>query len=229
VGETTSNVEMAHKIHEQGQGKTAGPSRMSEVIEIIEAVVLAIVAVATAWSGYQAAQWDGRQALLYGQSSRMRITADSLATIGGQERIYDTTTFNAWLDAYARGDQKLAGMFERRFRPEYRAAFDAWLKTDPFNNPKAPPGPVFMPQYHNANESKAAKLNEQATTVFDEGTKARETGDDYVRITVFLATVLLLTAIGQRFRIAGVRTALLVVAFLLLSLGLWNLVHLPRI
>jgi hypothetical protein len=31
-----------------------------EVIEIIEALILALVAVATAWSGYQAAAWAGK-------------------------------------------------------------------------------------------------------------------------------------------------------------------------
>ena len=33
-----------------------------EAIEIIEALILALVAVATAWSGYQAAQWAGKRA-----------------------------------------------------------------------------------------------------------------------------------------------------------------------
>jgi hypothetical protein len=34
-----------------------------------------------------------------------------------------------------------------RFRPEFRPAFEAWLTTAPFNNPNAPPGPLYMPQY----------------------------------------------------------------------------------
>ena len=38
-----------------------------EVIEIIEALILALVAVATAWSGYQAAEWAGKRAEDYAQ------------------------------------------------------------------------------------------------------------------------------------------------------------------
>jgi hypothetical protein len=34
----------------------------------------------------------------------------------------------------------------KRFTPEYRVAFDAWLKLDPLNNEDAPPGPRFMPE-----------------------------------------------------------------------------------
>ena len=26
-------------------------------------------------------------------------------------------------------------------------AFEAWVATDPFSNPEAPPGPSFMPEY----------------------------------------------------------------------------------
>jgi hypothetical protein len=36
-------------------------------------------------------------------------------------------------------------MLVRRFSPEYRTAFDAWLKTDPFTDPSAPPEPGYMP------------------------------------------------------------------------------------
>ena len=74
------------------------------------------------------------------------------------------------------------------------------MSTDPFNNAQAPPGPIFMPEYHNAKHEQFLGLNKQAADVADQGTKSGETGDQYVRITVLLATVLLITAIGQRFR-----------------------------
>ncbi|MGA8971991.1 MAG: hypothetical protein WB496_02180, partial [Pseudolabrys sp.] len=65
-----------------------------EAIEIIEAVILALVAVATAWSGYQAAEWAGKRAEQYAEATRLRVTAEGLVTLAGQERIYDSDTFN---------------------------------------------------------------------------------------------------------------------------------------
>ncbi len=67
------NIEIAHKLAESG----AGPSKTfgAELLEIAEAIVLALIAVATAWSGYHAAKWDGHQAFLYGTSSRLRVEA----------------------------------------------------------------------------------------------------------------------------------------------------------
>jgi hypothetical protein len=200
-----------------------------ETIEILEAVILALVAVATAWSGYQAAQWAGRRAENYAEASRLRVTAEGLATLAGQERIYDSDTFNSWLAAKMDDKEKAAEFFERRFRDEYRPAFTAWLRTDPFNNAQAPPGPIFMPDDYNAKHEQFLGLSKKATEVAEQGTKSGETGDQYVRITVLLATVLLITAIGQRFHFKTVRLVFMVLACLLLCLPLLQLLMLPRI
>jgi hypothetical protein len=201
----------------------------SELIEIIEALILALVAVATAWSGYQAAKWAGNRAEQYAEASRVRVTAEGLATVSGQERIYDSDTFNSWLTAKLDGKEQAAEFFERRFRDEYRPAFAAWMSTDPFKNAQAPPGPIFMPEYHNAKHEQFLGLNKQAAEMAEQGTKSGETGDNYVRITVLLATVLLITAIGQRFHFKAVRVVFMILAFLLLCLPLWQLLTLPRI
>ena len=103
------------------------------------------------------------------------------------------------------------------------------MKTDPLNNAQAPAGPIFMPEYHNAKHEQFLSLTKQAGNVTDEGTKAGETGDQYVRTTVLLATVLLITAIGQRFRFRSVRVVFMILASLLLCLPLWHLLLLPRI
>ena len=200
-----------------------------EVIEIIEAVILALVAVATAWSGYQAAQWAGKRAEDYSEASRLRVTAEGLATRAGQQRIYDSDTFNAWLTAKLNSKEKEAEFLERRFRKEYNVAFTAWMKTDPFNNELAPAGPIFMPEYHNATHDQFLEFNRKAADVADQGTKCGEIGDQYVRITVLLATVLLITAIGQRFHFRVVRIVFMILAWLLLCLPLWQLLSLPRI
>jgi hypothetical protein len=46
--ESTSNVEFAHKIHESGHHHASPADRRAQWVEIVEAVVLAIVAVSTA-------------------------------------------------------------------------------------------------------------------------------------------------------------------------------------
>lgn len=216
------------KLNQVRENDRSSQSRF-EIIEIIEAVILALVAVATAWSGYQAAQWAGKRAEQYAEASRLRVTAEGLSTLAGQERIYDSDTFNSWLAAKLDGKEQAAGFFERRFRDEYRPAFAAWLGTEPFKNAQAPPGPIFMPEYHNAKHEQFLALNKEAADMAERGTKSGETGDQYVRITVLLATVLLITAIGQRFHFKKVRLVFMVLAWLLLCLPLLQLLMLPRI
>jgi hypothetical protein len=218
---------VTRKLNEVRENDRSSQSRF-EAIEIVEALILALVAVATAWSGYQAARWAGNRAREYAEATRVRVTAEGLATLTGQERIYDSDTFNSWLSAKVNGNEKAAGFFERRFRNEYRTAFTAWMATDPFNNPQAPPGPIFMPDYHDAKHEQFLSLNKKASELADQGARSGEIGDEYVRITVLLATVLLITAIGQRFRFRAVRVLFMILACLLLCLPLLRLVMLPR-
>src|SRR6266496_6304670 len=136
--------------------------RIERWFEVITAIMLGVVAVATAWSGYQAARWDGEQAAKYAQASALRVESTLYSTQAGQLALYDISVFNQWLNAYSHGETKQTGVYERRFRPEFRPAFQAWLATDPFNNPNAPSGPLVMPQYKLILAEKANQLEAQA-------------------------------------------------------------------
>lgn len=224
----STNLETAHKLSEpEGAGRHR--ERWHEVVEIAEVLILAIVAVMTAWSGLQAAKWDGQQSLLYGQANRDRFAADAASTLAGQQLSADASIFTAWLQAHAAGDKVLQATYVRRFTPEYRDAFQAWLKTGPFVNPAAPAGPGYMPTYHNSNEDAATQLNAHAAETFDRGTKARENAEKYVRDTVLFASVLFLIAIGQRFKAARGRIAIGTVAFGLLTFTVVSVLELPRL
>ena len=138
--EATSNVEFAHQVmrrHHHGSPR----DRRAVWVGIAEAVVLSIVAVATARSGYQAAKWDALSAKQYALVARTTVLSQEKETLAGQDRLYDITTFNSWIAAKTAGNEKLAMIYQRRFRPEYAAAFAAWQRLDPFTNPSARPAP----------------------------------------------------------------------------------------
>jgi len=228
MSESLSNVELAHKIFEHGHHPTSPVDRRAEFVEIVEAAVLAIVAIATAWSGYQVAKWDALSIQEYSLASRVTVLAQAKATLAGQDRLYDITTFNGWVAVKVSGRDKLAAFYERRFRPEYATAFAAWWKLDPINNSAAPPGPIFMSEYRNANSQEAANLVQEAQGHFEKGVSMRDTGDRYVKVTVFLATVLLLTALSQRFKVFGPRIAVVAVALVLLIVSTYWIITFPR-
>jgi hypothetical protein len=223
------NVEIATTLNERLLDRRVHRSQLEKLIEILEALVLAVIAIATAWSGYEAARWNGQQAELYGTSVKLTTRAQGLSLVSGQEQLYDTVTFNAWLAAKSSGLQRAAQLLERRFRDEYRVAFVRWMEMDPFKNASAPAGPIFMPEYRNAKAEEAKRVSSTASELFERGTLARNTADRYVRVTVFLATVLLLTATSQRFELKSVRTALSIMAAALLIAGITKILMLPHL
>ena len=192
------------------------------MVELAEGLLLAIVAVLTAWSGYQAALLNTRSAISYGTAQSLRSQSQSASTLGGQEMLYDATTFSTWLIAADSGNQELMRFIERRFRPEFKVAFDAWIATDPLHNPAAAPGPAAMPEYHNADMERASVLDSSAGWAFAAGNHQRDTADEYVRATVLLAVVLFLTALSQRFDIAFVRVAILGLAIAVFSFSVYT-------
>jgi hypothetical protein len=223
------NTEIAETLGTDHGRVEATRTRSDAIVEIVEAIVLAVVAVATAWGGYQAARWDGRQAELYGESSTILVEADQALTLGGQQRLLDVSTFNTWIEAQNEGKDDLAALYERRFSPEFKAAFDAWIALDPFTNPDAPPGPGFMPEYVNPLLEQGEERNQVAARLFDRGTESRHQADEYIRTTVVLATILFLLVLSQRFRIKRARLGMLFVAIGLLTYGLISIATFPRL
>ena len=221
-------MKITHELGEKNGNNVQQSSRLEFTIEILEAVILALVALATAWSGFQAAQWDGHQAELYGEANLLSIKAVSLNTSDGQDHLYNTNVLNAWLNANMQGQKEIAQFYERRFLKEYKIAFDAWIKTDPINNSNSPPGPTYVPGYRSSKMLEASNLSREALSKFNQGTKARATADDYVLNTVFLATVLVLAAMSQRFHIRSIRIGLIILSFLLLLFDIMNISMLQR-
>ena len=205
-----------------------GP-RVEHWLEVVAAVMLGVVAVATAWSGYQAARWSGEQAAHYAEAAALRVQATRDSARSGQLRLDDLLLVNNWLAAHAQGDGELEALFERRFRPEFDPVFRAWLALDPFANPAAPPGPLFLPQYERTLDDRSAQLEADAAGTFARGQADNAQSDAYVLNTVFLASVLFLTAIAERFRWTAVRAVVLALALALLLLGLYHLAAYPTV
>jgi hypothetical protein len=226
VPEGLSATEVGREIgdHARHTGEHRHPDRL---ISITEAALLSIVTILAAWSGYSAAKWGTESSLQLAKASATRAKANRAFQESLTFRVEDSTTFNAWFGAYAAGNEEAMRVAARRFRPQYRVAFDAWIATHPFTNPRAPHGPQYMPQYHPTGEARARLLDEEADARYAEGQDSAETGDRYVRTTVILASVLFLVGISSHFPVRGVRFGLIAVGGLLLIVGVVAILRLP--
>jgi hypothetical protein len=195
--------------------------------EILSAIMLGLVAIATAWSGYQSARWGGVQSTKYSEAGALRVESTRASALAGQQTQIDVGLFSNWLNAYADENLPLEEFYRERFRAEFMPAFSAWLATRPVQNPEAPSSPFDMPEYQLAATQQAEDLEQQASATFDEGKAANQQSDDYILNAVILASVLFLAGIAPRFDWLPVRVVIIVVAFLLLVLGAYNLATYP--
>jgi hypothetical protein len=217
-----------HREHAAHAEHAAGSHvARDRAISIIEAVLLSIVALMAAWSGYSAAKWSSESSLLLSEASSARSDASADQIQATQIRTLDSVSFNAVEGAYVANNTKLFNLTVKRLRAGYRPAFNAWLATHPLKNPNAPSDPSDMPQYVIPQEKQAVVLTARANALFTEGQSASGTGDKYVRLTVLLAAVLFLVGIGSRFPVRVARYGLIGLAAALLLVSVVQLLGLP--
>ena len=126
----------------QATSATEPPRR--DWVEVVATVLLALAAVATAWSSYQANRWNGETTKASGGSTpcasrapapkdwlKAKPKSTSPCSFSGSTPPQPTTP-------------RLADFYRDRFRAEFRPAFEAWQATDPLTNADAPPTPFAM-------------------------------------------------------------------------------------
>jgi hypothetical protein len=195
--------------------------------ELVATVLLAVATVGIAWSGYEAARWNGLQSQDYAGANAARTQANRAASAAGQDRLQDLLNFNRWLEVTTQGDAQLAALYQRRFRPEFVPAFNAWMAQDPIHNPAAVASPLSMPQYHLALLATSDRLERQADQRFDGGRTATAHTDAYVLTTVFFAAVLFFAGISLRFSWERLRVTVLLLGVVFLTYGLARFATLP--
>ena len=228
MAEGLSAAEVGKEINEHHHHTAHAGEARDRAITIVEAVLLAVVAVVAAYSGFASAKWSTESRLDLARASTARTEASNANLNALTMRNFDSSTFEAWFAAYVANNEQAMTVAERRFRPEFRVAFDAWERTDPEHDPNAPPGPTYMPEYKQPEQDQASALNAEADRLYAEGATAGTHADEYVRVTVFLATVLFLVAISGHFPIRGVHVGLVAVGSVVLVLALATLITLPR-
>lgn len=225
MSERLSATEVGKEI--AAHATQAQPERADRLLSIAEAVLLAVVALLAGWSGYAAAKWSTESRVSLAEALTARTKANRANLEAMSLRTFDSSTFEAWFAAYTAGNAQAMALAARRFRPEFRVAFDAWRATRPETNPGAPHGPTYMKEYRQPGLARATALDEEADEAFAHGASAGATADDYVRTTVFLAIVLFLVGISAHFPLRAARYGLITVGGVLLLVSVVQLARLP--
>jgi hypothetical protein len=197
-------------------GKTTHRERWVEGISV---ALLAIASLTAAWCGYQATLWSGEQSAHYTEAGARRVESVRANGLATQMTQIDVSILTQWINANQAGDQELADFYESRFTPVLQPAFEAWMATDPFNNPDAPNSPFAMPEYQQPGLALSSDLEAEAAALFNQGQNDNKVSDEYVLATVFLATALFFLAVSTgldwfwaQVALTGVAGAMVIVA-----------------
>jgi hypothetical protein len=190
--------------------------------ELVATVLLAIAAVATAWSSYQANRWNGEQVKASSRTNALRIDAARAQGEAEAQTEVDVATFIQWVDAYAGDDAELQDFYVERFRDEFKPAFDAWIATEPFTNADAPLTPFAMPEYRLAARDEVTRLEAQEQVSAATVRRNVQRSSNYVLAVVLFAAVLFFAGMSTKLESPRLRVALLVVgSVLFVSATIW--------
>jgi hypothetical protein len=188
---------------------SAGRTERTDTVELVSTVLLALAAVATAWSGYQASRWNGEQAKAISRANASRIESTRASALADAQTQIDVATFTQWVNAYALDREFLANFYFRRFREEFKPAVNAWIATRPLRNADAPLTPFAMPQYQLAAREEAEQLEAEAEASAAAARRNVQRATNYVLGVVLFATALFFAGMSARIRSGTLRIVLL--------------------
>jgi TRAP-type C4-dicarboxylate transport system permease small subunit len=188
---------------------TSAEDHAQRWLELATTVLLAFAAVATAWAGYQSSRWHGKQAQAQSLSIAKRVESTRASNVANRQAQIDVAIFTQWVNAYARDETELAAFYRRRFRDEFRPAFNAWVATKPRKNPRAPLSPFAMPQYKLAATAEADGLEAEAAAASETVKEDIQRADNYTLCVVLFAAALFFAGISTRLKTRSAQIAIL--------------------
>lgn len=218
----------------------------SDRIELIATIVMALAAIATAWCAFQATKWSGIQAIEFSSSNGARVESTRADGLANTQRSVDVDVFTSWLDAvasevaagdippvrdngYEPVDGTLSAFYFDRMRDEFKPALDAWLATDPLNNPDAPSSPFVMEEYQLEAALEADALLEDSAEHRQAALDANQNGDNYVLATVGFALVIFFAGVSSKLSATRNRWIAIIMAMVLFVAGMVAAFSLPII
>jgi hypothetical protein len=187
---------------------------VTDRLEVAAGVLLAVAAVATAWSSYQSTRWNGEQAKASGRTNAIRIEAARAQGLATAQTQVDVATFTEWVNAYG-VDEARAAFYFRRFRPEFKPAVEAWIATRPLKNPNAPLTPFAMPQYRLAATAEANRLDAEAELSAAAVRRDIQRASNYVLAVVLFAVSLFFAGMSMKLTSSRVRVGLLALGWIM--------------
>lgn len=207
--------------------------------------MLAVAVVLTAWAAFEAGKWSGQQSIKFSEAGASRTESTRFDTRAGQLTQIDVAMYIDWVTALSEESRAgvipevdaatdyeptpgtVSGFLFLRMREEFRPALQAWLATDPLNNPDAPATPFAMSDYVVAAAVEADRLADVADVAAEDARRANQNGDNYVLTAVLFAAVLFFAGVASKLESRWNRTFVNLMGIVGVVVGAIILLNLP--
>ena len=197
-------------------------------VEVIIAVLLGLVSIATAYASFQSSLYDGNMTQAYSTGSNLSTEAESLYLEGNQQYVQDAQLFDRLTDLQldiANPDAAIADAAQIKYDTIYfQSVSDGFAKAlttaDALNqsDPVVYYSPLNDEEYQASLFSSYADTKEKAVAAIADGDAANSFSDKLTLATVVMAISLFLlgiAAVVRAFRITLIMGGIAVVIFAL--------------
>ncbi len=199
--------------------------RGNRLLEVLAVSLLGVATIGSAWCGYQATRWNGKEADLARESSTVQVEAARQFGLATQVVSYDTNTISQYANAAAANNTDLQLFYrETLIRPDFLPLLDRWEQQVAAGS--IPENLLNDQEYLDAQLEPYRETEARAEALSVEAQEAGNEADDYVLTTLILASALFFAGLTTSFRVRFARLLLLGGASLLIAYAAARLVDL---
>jgi len=188
-------------------------------------VLLGVATIGSAWCGYQATRWNGKENDLARESGAVQIEAARQFGLATQTVSYDSNMISQYASAVASGNENLKRFYrETLIRPALLPLIDRW--EEQIAAGESPTNLLDDKEYLDAQLARYRATVAEGEILSLEAQAAGDEADSYVLTTLILASSLFFAGLTTSFRVRFARLLLLTGSALLIAYAAARLVDL---
>jgi hypothetical protein len=200
--------------------------RPGRSFEIIAVLLLGVATLGSAWCGYQAAEWNGREADEARRATDQLVEASRQFGLATQTLAYDSMVVAQYAQAGASGDERLQAFYrDVLVRPGFEPTLAQWEAQ--LSAGERPQGLLEDDDYRKELLSGYDGLAAGAASSSEEGVRAGEIADEFILMTVLFASALFLAGVTTSLSMRTARALLVLAAGVVIAYAATRLADLP--
>ena len=198
-------------------------------VDLLATILLALAAVLSAFSAYQASRWYSETGISLAESSTLRAEAAKDDRHVNTQMTSDMMLFLEWTDAFRKNDTTLMRALDDRFSESLKKAFPAWLHVRQKGAANLLPKgtPFELQEYSLALQDESNKLIAKSDDKFIVAKKASQLGDKFIFSLVIFSLALFFGAVCTKIELHIAQAFLLWIGIVIMIVGIIVISQLP--